>query len=59
MTDSQTIERGILGAISKLILIVLILGLIGAFVYGAYVNSESYQDQKAQEHLAHDLEHIR
>lgn len=55
MTDAQAVERGILQAVGKLVLVMLLLGILALAIRSAYVNSEAYQDRKAQEKLIQDL----
>lgn len=56
---ASAVERGVLRVIGKLVVIGLLVALIVGVGYGAYVNSEGYQDRKAQQEMNHRLEHIR
>lgn len=56
MTDAQTVERGILRAVARLVLIGALLGIVAFTVYQFYVHSEGYQDRKGQQELIDRLE---
>lgn len=52
MTDvARDVERGVLRAVGKLVLIVVLLGALVALGIGIYHSSEGYQDRKAQEEM--------
>jgi hypothetical protein len=59
MTDAKEVEQGILRAVGKLVVIILLLGVIVAVGYGVYTNTEAYQDRKAQEKMLNDLRGVR
>lgn len=59
MTDAHAVEQGVLRAVGKLVLIVVLVLVIVWIGYGIYTNTEAYKDREAQEKLIDDLRGIR